>query len=233
MKGGWAFADFTCLQHRLSSPITSAKMYFTCFIGGSDCTLRFALPSDAGNSCAVGRALNVTDYRVYLVSYHYALSVQPLVRVMKSCRRSVALVELRDLLRFNMMSSQLSAWFGMATFCSRTHAQKPAVSGVSGLTLSGASLHFCPGGYVGTRQTMSESTYVMYRCFVSLRNIGLFATCVLHGVVVGGGVALSLHTNVRLSPAASTLSFGNLSRGAVPGMRLSMTLPRVDSKSLA
>ena len=48
----------------------------------------------------------------------------------------------------------------------------------------------------------------------------------MHGVVVGGGVALALHSHVRLGAAASTLSFGNLSRGAVPGVRLSRTLPR-------
>lgn len=46
----------------------------------------------------------------------------------------------------------------------------------------------------------------------------------VHGFVVGGGVALMLNTVLRLASVTSTFSFGNLSRGMVPGMFLSHTL---------
>ena len=73
---------------------------------------------------------------------------------------------------------------------------------------------------------MIGASYLLYRFFVCLRSLQCHRFCVLHGVVVGGGVALALHSHVLLGAAASTLSFGNMSRGAVPGMRLSRTLPR-------
>jgi enoyl-CoA hydratase/carnithine racemase len=49
--------------------------------------------------------------------------------------------------------------------------------------------------------------------------------CAIHGFVLGGGIALMLNTDLHLSSMTSTFSFGNLSRGMVPGMMLSQTLP--------
>lgn len=107
------------------------------------------------------------------------------------------------------------------------------------LNIGGGGLHFCPGGYVPKHQQpvspcsiTNVATYLLYRFFVCMRSLQCHRICALHGVVVGGGVALALHTHVRLGAAASTLSFGNLSRGAVPGMRLSVTLPRVHCVAL-
>jgi enoyl-CoA hydratase/carnithine racemase len=42
--------------------------------------------------------------------------------------------------------------------------------------------------------------------------------------VLGGGVALMLNVDMHVSSIMSTFSFGNLSRGMVPGMMLSQTL---------
>lgn len=130
-----------------------------------------------------------------------------------------------------MMSQQLSAWFGLASLL--FHSFLASQDLLRTLNIGGAGLHFCPGGYVQTNQrnvTLSSiatvATYVLYRCFVCMRSLQIHRIGALHGVVVGGGVALALHTHVRLGAAASTLSFGNLSRGAVPGMLLSVTLPR-------
>ncbi|CAJ1332904.1 unnamed protein product [Effrenium voratum] len=56
--------------------------------------------------------------------------------------------------------------------------------------------------------------------------MGLPGICALHGSLVGGGVAYSLNNPVRFADNKASACFGNLSRGAVPGMVLSSNIPQ-------
>jgi len=155
----------------------------------------------------------------------------PLVRVLKCLRLCVVQIELSDLKRFNMMSQQLSAAFGLARLSWNELWNLPDVS--TTLNIGGVGLHLRSSSYIQKRSSIdlfcsitAGAPYLLYRLFVSGRSFLLHRTCVLYGVLVGGGVALAMHAHVRLGFAACTCSFGNLSRGAVPGMLLSQTLPR-------
>ena len=176
-------------------------------------------------------ALNYFDQNLREAINILVSGTLPLVRLLLSPRLDVALFELQDLKRFNMMSQCLSSWFGLASVFWHALRRSPDLHRT--LNVRGAGLHMCPGGYVPKhRNNVSQcssiivASYFLYRFFVCLRSLQCHRFCVLHGVVVGGGVALALHSHVLLGAAASTLSFGNLSRGAMPGMRLSRTLPR-------
>ena len=54
-----------------------------------------------------------------------------------------------------------------------------------------------------------------------------WVVCSLHGLVQGGGLAMSQVVDFRVCDADSTISLGNLSRGAVPCILLSGTLPLI------
>merc|ERR1712032_561011 len=68
------------------------------------------------------------------------------------------------------------------------------------------------------------ATYSTYTPFVRIREAGVPIVCAHHGTQVGGGVAFPVGHTARLGAAGNSLSYGNLSRGAVPGMVLSRNI---------
>lgn len=104
------------------------------------------------------------------------------------------------------------------------------------VALHGAGPHYCPGGNP-TPKTLAGATpfstgsISLYRAIVGIRHTGGTLLSSLHGSAVGGGVAYSLSTTFRVAASSTSISFGNLSRGAVPGMHLSRTLPRAGTLS--
>ena len=54
-----------------------------------------------------------------------------------------------------------------------------------------------------------------------------WVVCSLHGLVQGGGLAMSQVVDFRVCDAEASISLGNLSRGAVPCILLSGTLPLI------
>ena len=168
--------------------------------------------------CSVSKASNALDPRLTWISLHYALVAYPMVHMMRCPKTSDGLLELCDLSRFSMIFLQLCAWLALITFCCQAQMHCVGDSALVALGVMGAGLHFHPGGYVGTRQTMSEGACTMHRCFLFLCYIGFATTCVLQGIVVGDGIAVFLCAGVQVIPAASTLSFGNLFRNAVSGV---------------
>ena len=55
----------------------------------------------------------------------------------------------------------------------------------------------------------------------------------VHGKLIGGGVALSLATDLRVAANAASFNFGNLPRGMNPLFMLSRSLPSVVGDSSA
>jgi enoyl-CoA hydratase/carnithine racemase len=131
-----------------------------------------------------------------------------------------------------MMSAQLaSAYVISIRFAPLYKAAARTSQNNNVCLIKGAGHHFCPGGYVapaGSRAASNTAVHsnLLYSHFVSGRRLSLLTGSRLHGLVVGGGVALSLNTSFRGAASMSTISFGNLSRGAVPGMLLSQTIAR-------
>jgi hypothetical protein len=155
-----------------------------------------------------------------------------LVRVLSFEATGSMCFVLSDIYRCNMMSGELSAQYCLSVRCSQHLVTVGNASAGSVYCLQGAGHHFCPGGYVApaanaaaARRT-SVDIILLYSQFVALRRLSHLTVCRLHGLVVGGGVALSLNTTIRGSACCATISFGNLSRGAVPGMLLSRTIGR-------
>mmetsp|Transcript_145 Transcript_145/g.391 ORF Transcript_145/g.391 Transcript_145/m.391 type:complete len:328 (+) Transcript_145:62-1045(+) len=159
---------------------------------------------------------------------------EPCVRVLVSeTSPRVVLMELNNTQTFNMMDPTLCGDVNWAmTLIARMSGSRHSTargSPSSHLTL-GAGPHFCPGGnpnpIMPRGLTVSQSTpYNTYIGFTKQRASGLPTLAASHGSQVGGGVAYALSGNVRMCEAKTTISFGNLSRGAVPGMHLSRTLP--------
>ena len=91
------------------------------------------------------------------------------------------------------------------------------------LAVQASGPHFCPGGNVQAtlREGESDFTLAPFTGFVAelrLREAagaGLLVAA-LHGLVQGGGVAMSQVADVRFADVETTYVLGNLSKGAVP-----------------
>ena len=110
------------------------------------------------------------------------------------------------------------------------------VSQLKGLVIIGNGAHYCVGAnpYSFARATArvptttaAFDTYQMYKAAVDLRTLGVPLITAVHGRVVGGGLALMLNCDYRVSAESTTFSFGNLPRGVCPGMLLSENLVKI------
>jgi enoyl-CoA hydratase/carnithine racemase len=150
---------------------------------------------------------------------------------------NVLCLELNSIATYNMMDPLLSNDLSWATEAAvlhikRTHnrAQVPLA-----IEVQGAGPHFCPGGNpdfasrfaadVINMSTFDKCQYLGYAPFSRIRELAVPTVQGSHGAQVGGGNAYALNHMVRVCAHSTTISFGNLSRGAVPGMMLSQTLP--------
>lgn len=119
----------------------------------------------------------------------------------------------------------------------------------STLVLQGSGPHFCPGGNVNANIREGETAFTLapFTGFVAEMRLRQsmggsmssesssdvwWVVCSLHGLVQGGGLAMSQVVDFRVCDAEASISLGNLSRGAVPCILLSGTLPLI-FKSLA
>lgn len=103
--------------------------------------------------------------------------------------------------------------------------------GLIGIVLQGSGPHFCPGGNVNYEVRAGEDAFSLapltgFVAELRLREAG-FVVCALHGLVQGGGLAMSQVVDLRFADAETTYTLGNLSRGAVPCILLSSALPKV------
>ena len=160
----------------------------------------------------------------------------PLVRLRHNPSRGVLVVELNDPEHGNAIDSAIADDLGRAVDTART------LPDVRCVVFQGTGPHFCVGvnPYTfipRTRQlpvlTAASVTRDIYRAFVGIRDLGVPVVCVVHGKVMGGGLAAMLNADARICTREATINYGNLPRGVCPGMLLSESLERLVGKRWA
>ena len=154
----------------------------------------------------------------------------PLVRLRHKPSSGVLVVELNDPEHGNAIDSAIADDLGRAVDTART------LPDVRCVVFQGTGPHFCVGvnPYTfipRTRQlpvlTAASVTRDIYRAFVAIRELGVPVVCVVHGKVMGGGLAAMLNADARICTREATINYGNLPRGVCPGMLLSESLERL------
>jgi enoyl-CoA hydratase/carnithine racemase len=104
------------------------------------------------------------------------------------------------------------------------------------LVLQGVGAHFCTGGRLekGAPDHSGLSIHdalghlnIGNEVAMRLRKLLVATTAAVHGKLIGGGVALSLAAQYRISSQEATFNFGNLPRGMNPLFMLSRSLALV------
>ena len=95
------------------------------------------------------------------------------------------------------------------------------------ICLQGSGPHFCPGGNPNARRRSGESLlqvepFSMFLAILRLKEFGGPVAVALQGLVLGGGLAMAMLADLRVLDANASVCFGNLSRGMVPCMLLSL-----------
>ena len=148
----------------------------------------------------------------------------------------VAIVELNDPNRFNAETPELVS----ALRARILEVEALALQGVvRSMVLQGAGAHFCTGGFVkedkfqfavyssdvpdalSVLQEISDMSSIAAR----LRALPIPTLAAVHGKVIGGGLALCLAVDWRVSTNDTRFVFGNISRGMSPIFMLSRSLP--------
>ena len=95
------------------------------------------------------------------------------------------------------------------------------------ICLQGSGPHFCPGGNPNARRRSGESIlqvepFSTFLAILRLKEFGGPVAVALQGLVLGGGLAMAMLADLRVLDANASVCFGNLSRGMVPCMLLSL-----------
>ena len=125
---------------------------------------------------------------------------------------------------------QVSEVSHFKSFESETSVLSTEGAVVTAICLQGSGPHFCPGGNPNASRRSGENhfqvqPFSMFLAIVRLKEFGGPITVALQGLVLGGGLAMAMLADLRVWDVNASVCFGNLSRGMVPCMFLSLMLP--------
>jgi 3-hydroxy-3-methylglutaryl CoA synthase/enoyl-CoA hydratase/carnithine racemase/acyl carrier protein len=153
-----------------------------------------------------------------------------LVRLLHHPKEGIVLVELNDPVHNNAIDLPIAQ-----DLCQAIQTVR-ALKDVRVAILQAAGDHFCVGANPYhliqlmkdlPMLTAANVTNEIYNSFLSIRELGVPIICVVHGQVIGGGLAAMLTADYRICVADSTFNYGNLPRGVCPGFLLSENLERL------
>ena len=139
---------------------------------------------------------------------------------------ATVILELHDPEHFNTFSS------GLGEDMCHAVQRVCALPSMTSVVLQGAGPHFSVGGNPYTKMTGDTATEFssftlslreLYAGFIQLRTLVGVTFGAVHGALVGGGIAGSLHVDYLAADDASTFEHGNLVRGVCVLAMLSQT----------
>ena len=137
----------------------------------------------------------------------------PLVRLLHNESDGILVVELNDPEHGNAIDSAIADDLRRAVDTART------LTNVRCVVFQGTGPHFCVGvnpyTFIPRTKllpilTAASVTYDIYRAFVSIRELGVPVVCVVHGKVMGGGLAAMINADFRICAKDASINYGNL-----------------------
>ena len=132
----------------------------------------------------------------------------------------VATIKLNDTLFYNGWSKELMSDLLLSIQIVSSKKDLKA------LIFSGSGAHFCTGAILhdtkGERTTtFLDDLHLVTSIAAEIRKLSVPTLAVIHGRVVGGGMALAMASDWRICPKGTELNYGNLPRGMSCVMNLS------------